>query len=130
MKRVAVFPHTGDRHIYYALHYQQRGFGIGNSFCSLFRWVRTILWSGSKAVGSETLRTSRKILTDISKYTSSDVSAGVIVSKYVGDVMSKHATESTQRLINKLRGRDCKRVRRETKPGRGGKKPRKQSVSQ
>jgi len=55
--------------------------------------------SGAKAVGRETLRTGVKFLTDISENTSPDVSAGDIVSKHVGDV-SKHVTESTQRLIN------------------------------
>jgi len=52
-----------------------------------------------------------------SQNTSHEVHAEDIISKYVGDVVSKHVTESTQRLISKLRGRvanvsDGKRRRR------------------
>jgi len=68
------------------------------------------------------------ILTDISKNTSPDVRAEDIISKHVGYAMSKHVTESTQRLISKLLGSGRKLVRGETTkktPGRGGKKPRK-----
>ena len=55
-------------------------------------------------MGRETLRTAGKILTDIPKNTSHDVRAEDIVSKHVGDAVSKHVTESTQSLFNKLLG--------------------------
>ena len=71
------------------------------------------------------MRTGGKILIDISKNTSPDVSAEDIIFKHFGDAVSIHVTESTQRLISKLRGRVPKRVRRGMTPGRVGKKPRK-----
>jgi len=63
-------------------------------------------------------RSGSKIITDIAKNTSPYVSAEDIVSKHVGDVV----TESTRRLVRKLRGRGLKRVRHEK---RGDKKPKK-----
>jgi hypothetical protein len=59
--------------------YLRRGRGIGNPFGSLFRRVRPLLWSGAKAVGRETLRTSGKILTNMAENKSPDVSSGDIV---------------------------------------------------
>jgi len=78
--------------------YLQRGHGIGNFSISLFVRVRHHLWSGTRAVGRETMRTGGKILTDIAER--DDVSAGYIVSK--------HVTEFALNLINKLwlRGRE------------------------
>jgi len=76
---------------------------------ALFLFVRPLLWT----VG----RTGCKIITDIAKNTSPDVSAEDI-SKHVGDVV----TESTRRLVSKLHGRGQKRVRQEK---RGRKKPKK-----
>jgi len=63
-------------------------------------------------------QTGGKIITDIAKNTSPDVSDKDIVSKHVGDAVTK----STRRLVSKLRGRGLKRVRQEK---RGGKKPKK-----
>jgi len=78
--------------------------------------VRSLLWS----VG----RTGGKIITDILKNKSPDVSAEAIISKHVGDAV----TESTQHLICKLWGRGLKGARRVTpkkkKKGQGGKKPK------
>ena len=48
----------------------------------------------------------RKILTDIVENKSPEKSAGIIVSK--------HVTESTQRLVNKLRDRGRKHIRQTT----------------
>jgi len=76
-------------------------------------------------MGRETLPNGGKILTDISKNTSPDVQAEDIVSKYFRDVVSKHVTESTQRLNSKLLDWHRKRVRQEMTPGWGGKKFRK-----
>ena len=83
--------------VYSATLYLQRSHGIGNFFCSLYRWVRRLLLSRAKAVGRETLRTDGKILTEIAARKSTD---------YVNaeDIMSKHVTESVQNLISKLRG--------------------------
>ena len=78
--------------IYSAPLYLQRGHGIGSFFGTLFRFVRPLLWT----VG----RTGCKIITDIAKNTSPDVSAEDIISKHVGDVVTK----STSRLVSKLRG--------------------------
>jgi len=55
------------------------------------------------AMGRDTLRTGSKILTDIVENKSPAVSAG--------DVVTKHVTESTQRLIGKWQGRGRIRVR-------------------
>jgi hypothetical protein len=42
----------------------QRGKGIG-SFIGLFRFVKTLLYSGVKVVGKEALNTGSNVLTDI-----------------------------------------------------------------
>jgi len=96
--------------IYSAPLYLQRGHGIGSFFGTLFPFVRPLLW----IVG----RTGGKIIADIAKNNSPDVSVEDIVSKHVGDVV----TESTRRLVSKLRGRALKRVRQEK---RGRKKAKK-----
>ena len=74
--------------IYVAPLHLKRGHRIGNSFGSLFRWVRPILWRSTKAVGRETLRTGGKILTDIAENKSHELRPKGIVSK--------HVTESVQ----------------------------------
>ena len=89
--------------------YLQRGHWIGSFFGTLFRFVRPLLWT--------VCRTGGKIIADIAKNNSTDVSAEDI-SKHVGDVV----TESTRRLVSKLGGRGQKRVRQEK---RGRKKPKK-----
>jgi len=105
-------PTPGIGPIYSPPLYLQLGHGIGNFLGTIFRFVRPLLWT----VG----RTCCKINTDIVKNDSPDVRAEDIISKHVGDAV----TESTQRLISKLRARGLKRVRRETLKGRGGKKPK------
>jgi len=96
--------------IFSAPLYFQRGHGIGNFLGTLFRFVRHLLWT----VG----RTGGKIITDIEKNNSPDVTAEDI-SKYVGDAV----TESTRQLIGKFRGRGLKCARSVT-PKKGGKKPK------
>jgi len=86
--------------IYSATLYIQRGHGVGNFLGTLFHFVRPFLWT----VG----RTGGKIITDIAKNKSPDVSSDDIISKYVGEAV----TESTRHLIGKLRGRGLKRARR------------------
>ena len=66
--------------IYSAPLYLQRGHGISSFFGTLFCFVRPLLWT----VG----RTGGKIITDIAKNKSPDVSAEDIISKHVGDVVS------------------------------------------
>jgi len=85
---------------------------IGNFLGTLFRFVRTILWNVS--------RTGGKIICDIAKNNSPDVRAKDIKSKHVGDAV----TESTHRLMSKLRSRGLKRVKPEMK-GREFRKPKK-----
>ena len=99
--------------IYSALIYLQRGHGIGNFLGTLFRFVRPLLWT----VG----RTGCKIISDIAKNKSSDVTAEDIISKHVGDAV----TESTRQLISKLRARGLKRARRVAPKKEAGKKPKK-----
>jgi hypothetical protein len=90
--------------VYSAPLYLQGGHGIGNFFGSLFCWVRPLLWSGTKAVGRETLRTGGKILTNIAERKPTDATTA-------GDIVSKHVNESAQNLISKLRGCGRKRAR-------------------
>jgi len=93
--------------------YLQRRYGIGNFLDTLYRFVRPLLWT----VG----RTGGKIITDIAKNKSPDVTAEDIISKHVGDAV----TESTRQLIGKLRGRGLKRARRVAWKKQAGKKPKK-----
>ena len=76
----------------------QGGHGRGSFLSGLFRLVRPVLWSGVKAVGRETLCTGCKILSGLSDNTSSDVKPRHIITEHVSD------------LIQKLRGRGCKRA--------------------
>jgi len=91
-------PTPGIGPIYSVPLYLQREHVIGNFLGTLFHFVRPLLWT----VG----RTCSKIITDIVKNNSPDVRAEDIISKYVGDGV----TESTNRLISKLRGWGLKRV--------------------
>jgi len=72
-------------------------------FGSLFRWVRLILWRGTKAVGRETLRTGGKIVTDIAENRTPELSPK--------DIVSKHVTESVHNLTGNLRVGGRKRAR-------------------
>ena len=51
--------------VYRASFRGQRGNGIGSFFRGLFRFVKTSLYSGAKAVGKEALKTGSNITTDI-----------------------------------------------------------------
>ena len=101
--------------IYSAPLYLQRRHGIGSFFGTVFRFVRPLLWTVGRKGG--------KIIADIAKNKSPDVSVEDIVSKHVGDVI----TETTRRLVSKLRGRGLKRVRQE-KRGRKKAKTHRQNV--
>ena len=95
------YNNTGIGPIYSTPPYLQRGNGIGNVFGSLFRWIKPILWSIAKTLGRESLRTGGKILSDISENKSSSTPSH-------GDIVSRHLTESRQKLIDKLEGRGQK----------------------
>jgi len=92
--------------------YLQRGNGIGNYLCTVFRIVRPLLWTVD--------RTDGKIITDTAKNKSPDVTAEDI-SKHVGDAV----TESTRHLVSKLRDRGLKRAKRVAPKMQAGKKPQK-----
>ncbi len=89
--------HGGIGPIYSVPSFLQRGHGIGSFLSGMFPLVRPVLWSGVKAVGQETLRTGGRILSDQADNTAGDVKPRHIISKHVGD--------STQTLIQKLRGK-------------------------
>ena len=69
-------------------------------FRGLWRSVRPVLWSGAKSLGREALRTGGNIMTEIAANPGQ-----------TGDILSKHATETTQNIIKKLRGGGRKRKR-------------------
>jgi len=74
------------------------------------------MWSGAKVVGRETLPTGVKILTDIAERSPKNTTTA-------RDIVSKHVTESAEKLISKLRGRCRKRASGEAVAGgkkRGG----------
>jgi hypothetical protein len=93
---------TGIGPVYSIPPFIQRGHGIGSVLRGLFRTVRSIFWSGAKflgretfkALGRETLRTGCKIMTDIADNPQTSVH----------DVVSKHLSETTQNVLQKLRG--------------------------
>jgi len=86
----------------------QRGHGIGSVLAGIFRILRPILWSGTKSMGKETLktlgreaiRTGGKILTDIAETRTPKQKT-----------ISKHESDSTQNITKKLRGGGRKRKR-------------------
>ena len=82
--------------------FHQRGYGIGSYLGGLWQMVTPIIWRGAKTVGRETLRTGRKILSDIAENDSSDVKPRYFVSKHA------------RNLIGKIRGRCRKRQAKKT----------------
>lgn len=89
--------------VYNGSPYIQHGHGIGSFLSSLFRIVKPVLIRGAKAVGRETLSAGSNILADMVTK-SPDVK--------VKDIVSKRVTESTQKLVNKLKGAGKKRQKR------------------
>jgi len=51
--------------VYTASFRMQKGNGIGSLFRGLFRFLKTLLYSGTKAVGKEALKTGSNTITDI-----------------------------------------------------------------
>ena len=86
--------------VYSVSPFVQRGHGIGRFLRGLWRIVRPVLWSGAKPLGREALRTGGNIMTEIAANPGQ-----------TGDILSKHATETTQIIIKKLRGGGRKRKR-------------------
>jgi len=109
-------PAPGIGPIYSATIYLQRGHGIGNFLGTLYHFVLLL----PLTVG----RTGGKIITDITKNKSPDVTAEDIISKHVGDAV----TESTRQLIGKLWGRGLKRATRVEPKKQAAKKPKKSPV--
>ena len=94
--------HSGIGPIYSVTLFMQRGHGIGSFLSGLFRLFWSVQWSGVKALGRETLRKSGKILSDLADNTSSDVK--------LRHIITKQFSCSAQNLIQKLRGKGCKRA--------------------
>ena len=96
--------------IYSTPPFVQRGHGLGNVLAGLFRTLRPILWSGAKSIGKETLkalgrealRTGTNIIRDIAENPPAQTT----------DIISKHVTDSTQNIINKLRGSGARKRKR------------------
>jgi len=84
---------SGIGPIYSIPPFIQRGHGIGSFLRGLWRTVRPLLWSSTKSLGRKALRTGGKIMTEIADNPSQ-----------TGDILSQHATETTQIIIKKLRG--------------------------
>jgi hypothetical protein len=114
--------------IYSVLPFIERRHGIGSFLGGLWRSIRSILWSGAKhfgketlrSLGRETLRTGGKILKDIAENEFSDFTTH--------DIISKNLSESTQNLIGRIRGRGRKR-KPTTSKATASKKQRKRNTS-
>jgi len=74
--------------VYLVSPFVQRGHGIGNFLRGLWRVVRPVLRSGAKSLAREALRTGGNIMTEIAANPGQ-----------TGDILSKHATETTQNII-------------------------------
>jgi hypothetical protein len=84
------------RPIYFTALFLQRGHGIGSFLGCLWQTVEPLLWSSAKTLRREAILTRGKIVTGISENKSPDVTTR--------DIVWKHVTESTQNIINELRG--------------------------
>jgi hypothetical protein len=98
--------------IYAVPPFVQRGHGLGSFFGGLFRTLRPYIFSASKALGREALRTGGRILTDIAENP----------QKGVKEIISKHVQDTFQTLGSKMTGRG--RKRQATVRTRKSKKPR------
>jgi len=86
--------------VYSVSPFVQRGQGIGSFLRGLWRSVRPVLCSCAKSLGREALRTGGNIMTEIAANRGQ-----------TGDILSKHAPETTQNIIKNLRGGGRKRKR-------------------
>jgi len=74
--------------VYSVSPFVQRGHGIGSFHRGLWRTVQPVLWSCAMSLGREALRTGGNIMTDIAANPGQ-----------TGDILSKHAAETTQNII-------------------------------
>jgi len=74
--------------LYSVSPFVQRGHGIGRFLRGVWRNVKPVLWSGAKSLGREALRTGGNIMTEKAAN-----------PRQTNDILSKHATESTQNII-------------------------------
>jgi len=79
--------------VYSVSPFVQRGHGTGSFLRGLWKTVQPVLWSGAKSFGREALRTGGNIMTEIAANPGK-----------TNDILSKHAAETTQNIIKKLRG--------------------------
>jgi len=101
----------------------QRRHSLGSVLSGLFRTLRPILWSGAKSMGKETLevlgrealRTGGTILTDITENPQAETK----------DIISRHVSDSTQKIINTLRGSGARKRKRAMSATRNAKRKRK-----
>lgn len=90
---------------YYQGHYQI-GTGLGNLFRGLLRYLQPLLLSGSKAIGSEIVRSANEMVGELGK-------------KPLKELLKQHSTRGMQNLVTKaerkinssLEGRGIKRAR-------------------
>ena len=66
--------------VYRASFRVQRGNGIGSFFRGLFRFLKSLLYSGAKAVGKEALKTGSNIITYV---------LNKLPEQPVGDILKK-----------------------------------------
>jgi len=98
--------------IYSVPPFVPRGHGLGSFLRGLWRTVRPVLWSSAKSLGREALRTAGNIMTEIAANPGQ-----------TGDILSKHATETTQNIIKKWRGGGSRKRKRVS-----SRKPRKHNA--
>jgi hypothetical protein len=80
--------------IYSVPPFVQRGHELDDILVGIWCVDTPLMWSGTKTRGQETLRTGGKILTDI---------ADKRPDTPKRDIVSRHMSESTQKLFKKLR---------------------------
>jgi len=85
--------------VYSVSLFVQRGHDVGSFFRGLWRTCDPYCGAAS-SLGSEALRTGGNIVTEIATNPGQ-----------TGDILSKHATETTQNIIKKLRGGGRKKKR-------------------
>ena len=91
--------------VYKVSPYIQQGYGIGSFLGGLFHRVKTVLIEGVKAMGRESLAAGANILSDLTFKSK---------NRKVKDMVSTRVTESTHRLVNKLKGTGKRKKRNQS----------------
>jgi len=91
------------------------GNGIGSFFRGLFRFVKPLLYSGVKVVGTEALKTGSNIINDILNK-EPEQPVGAIFKNRFSEIKG-----NLQEKIKKMTGLDLKRKRKSKKVQSGGK---------